>query len=311
MPVQTHIPPAPPLTHEGSLKSLVENRTSYTLDNYELCLYETYIPAKSVYFKFDQFMVASMLRGKKVLHRMEKDDIFFKPGQTAIVPPNAAVNIDFPDTNLKNPTQCLTLAIDNHKVAKTLDFLNERYPREGNDNFWKLNFDNFIFQNDEEIATILGKIISICQNDTFFKDVLADLSIQELLVKIVQSQSLQSAEAGDINKLSPQLQQVISLIRDNLNTRLDLKFILKKAGMSNSALYRLFKTELGISPREFIMTERIRLAKQFLSDKNTYIKNVCYEAGFEDSNYFIRAFKHYKGITPKQYQLGIRSKTND
>ncbi len=81
--------------------------------------------------------------------------------------------------------------------------------------------------------------------------------------------------------------------------------------MSNSALYRLFKTELGISPREFIMTERIRLAKQFLSDKNTYIKNVCYEAGFEDSNYFIRAFKHYEGITPKQYQLGIRSITKD
>ena len=125
MPVLTHIPPAPPLTHEGSLKTLVENRTCYTLDNYELSLYETYIPAKSVYFKFDQFMVASMLRGKKVLHRMEKDDIFFKPGQTAIVPPNAAVNIDFPDTNLKNPTQCLTLAIDNHQVAKTLDFLNE------------------------------------------------------------------------------------------------------------------------------------------------------------------------------------------
>jgi AraC-like DNA-binding protein len=59
---------------------------------------------------------------------------------------------------------------------------------------------------------------------------------------------------------------------------------------------------LGISPLEFIILERIRLAKRLLKDQDMYIKNVSYEAGFDDCNYFIRTFKHYEGITPRQYQ---------
>jgi AraC-like DNA-binding protein len=49
--------------------------------------------------------------------------------------------------------------------------------------------------------------------------------------------------------------------------------------------------------------ERIKMAKQLLSDQKMYIKTVSYEVGFDDCNYFIRIFKHYEGITPKQYQM--------
>jgi AraC-like DNA-binding protein len=65
---------------------------------------------------------------------------------------------------------------------------------------------------------------------------------------------------------------------------------------------------MGISPIEFVTLERIKLAKKHLTNKDIYIKNVCYESGFEDSNYFIRVFKHYEGITPKQYQQLLNKK---
>jgi AraC-like DNA-binding protein len=60
---------------------------------------------------------------------------------------------------------------------------------------------------------------------------------------------------------------------------------------------------MGISPVEFVILEKIKLAKRYLTNKDIYVKNVSYEAGFEDSNYFIRLFKHYEGITPRQYQM--------
>ena len=68
--------------------------------------------------------------------------------------------------------------------------------------------------------------------------------------------------------------------------------------------------QLGISPVEFVIIERIKHAKNLLKDQNLYIKNVSYESGFVDTNYFIRTFKHYEGITPKQYQQ-IQNKSNE
>ncbi len=87
-----------------------------------------------------------------------------------------------------------------------------------------------------------------------------------------------------------------------MGQKINLNTIAKNAGMSTATLYRLFKKELGISPIEYIMLERIKIAKKLLKDQNLYIKNVSFEAGFDDCNYFIRAFKQYEGITPRQYQ---------
>ena len=295
-------PVAPDLTNRKLLKTLVENRTVYNLENCELNVFETYEKSSMVPLKFNDLVVTSMLKGKKVMHLFDKEGFDYLPGESVIVPSNVEMKIDFPEAGFDNPTQCLALAIDNKKIIDTLYFLNEKYPKEGESNFWKLDDNNFYFENNEEMAGIINKIINICQSTSIFKDTLADLSLQELLVKIVQSQTLKGVSTDNTVNNNPVLSQIIQLIRMNISTKTELKIIAKTAGLSTSSLYRLFKRELGISPVEFIIMEKIKLAKRYLTDKNIYIKNVSFEAGFEDSNYFIRMFKHYEGITPKQYQ---------
>ena len=295
-------PVAPDLTNKKLLKTLVENRTVYNLENCELNVFETYEKSSMVPLKFNDLVVTSMLKGKKVMHLFDKEGFDYLPGESVIVPSNVEMKIDFPEAGFDNPTQCLALAIDNKKIIDTLYFLNEKYPKEGESNFWKLDDNNFYFENNEEMAGIINKIINICQSTSIFKDTLADLSLQELLVKIVQSQTLKGVSTDNTVNNNPVLSQIIQLIRMNISTKTELKIIAKTAGLSTSSLYRLFKRELGISPVEFIIMEKIKLAKRYLTDKNIYIKNVSFEAGFEDSNYFIRMFKHYEGITPKQYQ---------
>ncbi|MEK7198786.1 MAG: AraC family transcriptional regulator [Bacteroidota bacterium] len=293
---------SPGLTSEKSLKTLVENRTVYNLENCELNLFETYQKSELVPLKFNDLVVTSMLKGKKIMHLFDKDGFDYLPGESVIVPSNVVMRIDFPEASFDNPTQCLALAIDNKKINDTLNFLNEKYPKQGQNNFWQLDENNFFFQNNEEMTNIINKIINICQSTSIFKDTLADLSLQELLVKIVQSQTLKAVDEGNIKTANPYLSNIIAVIRESISNKIELKSIAKQAGMSTSSLYRLFKNELGISPVEFIILEKIKLAKHYLTDKNIYIKNVSYEAGFDDSNYFIRIFKHYEGITPKQYR---------
>ncbi len=301
MPQSKVAPFSPALTNKFSLKTLVENRTIYNLDYCELNLFETYQASELVPLRFNDLVVTSMLRGKKVMHLFDEPGFDYLPGESVIIPANVEMHIDFPEASFDTPTQCLALAIDNKKIEDTLNFLNEKYPKEGN-NSWQLDDRNLFFYNNQELAMTINKLISICQSTSITKDALADLTLQELLIHITQAQSLKAVSNMDIQKTSSFLGQAIGLIRQNLTGKINLQQIAKAACLSTATLYRLFKRELGISPIEFIILERIKYAKRLLKNQDIYIKNVSFEAGFDDCNYFIRVFKHYEGITPKQYQ---------
>jgi AraC-like DNA-binding protein len=73
------------------------------------------------------------------------------------------------------------------------------------------------------------------------------------------------------------------------------------AYVSKSNFFKMFKDELGTSPNEFILQERINRAKELLASQNS-IKETAYQTGFSDANYFTRVFKQLVGVTPKSYQ---------
>jgi len=291
----------PSLTVEKSLKTLVENRTVYSLENCELNLFETYQESILVPLKFNDLVVTSMLRGKKVMHLFDDPSFEYLPGETVIVPGNVEMKIDFPEASASNPTQCLALAIDHNKISDTLDFLNERYPKE--DELWKLNHENYFFYNNTELATTINKLIRECMSFSVTKDALADLALQELLIRIIQTQTAQRADEDASIDTNSVIYTITEFIRKNITSSISLKDLSEKACMSTTSFYRYFKKELGMSPIEFILNEKIKQAKKLLKNPGIQINEVCFMAGFDDCNYFIRLFKKYEGITPKQYQL--------
>ena len=135
------------------------------------------------------------------------------------------------------------------------------------------------------------------------KDALADLTLQELLIRIIQTQTVKSIDEGDFINQNNAISQVIEYIKKNLKEDINLKHLSDKACMSTTSFYRFFKRELGMSPIEFVLSEKIKHAKKLLRNPSIQINEVCYLSGFEDANYFIRLFKKHEGVTPKQYQL--------
>ena len=293
----------PALTHERSLKTLVENRTIFSLNHCELNIFETYQKSDLVPLKFNDLVVTSMLRGKKVMHLFDEPQFEYLPGETVIVPSNVEMKIDFPEASKENPTQCIALAIDNKIITDTLDFLNEKYPKEGKSNLWKLDHENYFFYNNVELAGTINKLIKECMGNSITKDAIADLTLQELIIRIIQTQTTKRFDNEKYIDISSPITPAIDFIKKNIQGTINLKDLSDKACMSTTSFYRYFKRELGMSPIEYILNEKIKYAKKLLSNPNIQVNEVSYATGFEDCNYFIRLFKKYEGVTPKQYQL--------
>lgn len=290
------------LSKAENLQTLVENRTAYTLERCELNVFETYTQSFKVPLTFNDFVITSMLRGKKVMHLFDKQGFDYMPGQTVIVPPAVTMKIDFPEATDLNPTQCIALAIENEQIKNTISYLNEFFPKEDSNSKWFLNYDEYHFYNNEEIAYLINKVIRICSEKSKEKDVLADLTLKELLVRIMQSQNLKTVNDEIATNNNP-LAYVIGYIKANLNEKISIDSLSNKACMSKATFYRLFKRELGISPNDYILAEKMNRAKELLARPGNKIAAISYELGFSDSNYFIRAFKKIVGVTPGAFQM--------
>lgn len=71
--ISKHIPSAPKLTSPSLLQTLVENRTVYNLKHCELYLFETYQKSEQILLKFNDLVVTSILKGKKVMHLCQEN----------------------------------------------------------------------------------------------------------------------------------------------------------------------------------------------------------------------------------------------
>jgi AraC-like DNA-binding protein len=292
------------LTETKHLQTLVENRRIFNLNSCELNVFESYQQAYHLPLTFHDFVITSMVRGKKVMHLFDKPSFDYLPGETVIVPAEETMIIDFPEAEAENPTQCIALAIDAKYINNTLLYLNHYYNQKDERKEWKLQFNQYHFANDNDVTELINKIIRICSGGDAMKNVFADLNLKELLIRLLQSQHLQqiALERNDNNNQSRR-HFVLHYIHEHLSEKIGVDALSRKAYLSRNIFFKWFKEQFGITPLEYINKERVKMAKQLLSNTHANLQTVSSQCGFSDVNYFIRAFKKIEGTTPGAYQV--------
>lgn len=78
-------------------------------------------------------------------------------------------------------------------------------------------------------------------------------------------------------------------------------------GRSLSTFNRDFKRLFKISPKQWLMEQRLEKAKSLLSVNNTTVSDVAFESGYENISHFIKAFHKKFNISPKQFLIQKRN----
>jgi len=98
------------------------------------------------------------------------------------------------------------------------------------------------------------------------------------------------------------LSNIISLIDLHYTQNIGLIEIAEMAGINPDYLGRLFKEHTGKAFVEYVTNLRINRSKELLENTDMKIKAVGEAVGYPNCNYFIKVFKQYTDLTPKEYQ---------
>ncbi|HEY6483499.1 MAG TPA: GlxA family transcriptional regulator [Steroidobacteraceae bacterium] len=99
---------------------------------------------------------------------------------------------------------------------------------------------------------------------------------------------------------SPKLVQIIALMEGAIEDPVDVADIAKRVGISARQVERLFRDQIGTSPRAFYLQLRLAKAKTLLRQTLSPVRTVAVECGFVSTSHFCHAYKRVFGLAPTQ-----------
>ncbi len=156
---------------------------------------------------------------------------------------------------------------------------------------------------DPYLAT-LNRVYSIAESDDYLKDMRINESLATLLTNIMETSWSPENQVHIKRGLSRafSLQDVKQFVDDNWAKKITLDQIANTFSINKFYLTRIFEKQYGTSIINYILDIRITQAKRMLRFSNEKINYIGKTCGFDDQNYFSRAFKQVEGITPTEYR---------
>lgn len=90
--------------------------------------------------------------------------------------------------------------------------------------------------------------------------------------------------------------------REHLATRVTLQEWARAVGLHPNRFTRVFREESGLSPKHWLESQRLQIARQYLVGTANTIQQIADAVGYEDAFYFSRVFHKRFGQSPQQFR---------
>lgn len=142
-------------------------------------------------------------------------------------------------------------------------------------------------------------------------DVIGTLSEnrEQILHTIEHILALQSLYGGFVKKRSGrslEIEYMLEYMSDHMCEAIDVYELARNVNLSYTGMLWKFKTEMSMTPMQYLIMIRLRYAKQLLLEGDLRINEIAARCGYSSAYYFSNAFRKQYGVSPTQFRNAYR-----
>jgi AraC family transcriptional regulator, transcriptional activator FtrA len=182
---------------------------------------------------------------------------------------------------------------------KHIDQFSSRYP--------KIQIEaNALYVDAGQIVTSAGSAAGLdmmlhlirCDHGTK----IANLVARRLVIPPHRSGGQAQFNSKPLQHEAGRLSRLMDWMRAHLTEAHTLASMAKRALMSTRSLQRTFQEATGLTPMEWLVRERIGMAREMLESSETQVSEVARRAGFGSEESFRKHFRTLVGTSPSAYR---------
>lgn len=136
--------------------------------------------------------------------------------------------------------------------------------------------------------------------DAPFDDRMVRLLLEQLLILVYRA--CPGNFSTESTSLQNRVQEIRRYIESHFTEDIRISELAEKYYLNHCYLTHKFKEQIGYSPKQYILLNRLSYAKELLETTDIPISQIAFQCGFGDFNNFSRAFRDWFQVTPKQYR---------
>jgi AraC family transcriptional regulator len=135
-----------------------------------------------------------------------------------------------------------------------------------------------------------------------YAESLAQTLILHLLKNYTVTGSLPHAATNSGGLPGFKLRLAKEFINEHLEEELTLAEVAGAVGLSQFHFARAFRRSSGLTPQQYLVSQRIHRAKELLINGDLPLVQVSIQAGFKNQSHFTTVFRKFTALTPKAFR---------
>ena len=170
------------------------------------------------------------------------------------------------------------------------------------------NLNSLVIKDNGKIRTLLNMLV-----DEYYSNINYTKEMRESLIRIILITVWRAVNVKSTGYISSSKEEnkkrivyrITRYIEKNISENISVKDIAEEFSYNSNYLSHLFKNQIGMPLKEYIIAVKMKKAQSLLADGKSSLSEIAMFCGYDSVSSFCRTLKKHTGKTSSEYKKGI------